>query len=50
MPFEHFFDVYKDLDPDRRSQVRGWGDREAARHAIADAYERHRDEQRPPTV
>jgi inorganic pyrophosphatase len=26
----HFFSVYKDLDPDRHSQVDGWGDRDAA--------------------
>ena len=30
----HFFDVYKDLDPDRHSEVIGWGDREAAFEAI----------------
>jgi inorganic pyrophosphatase len=26
----HFFEVYKDLDPDRHSEVRGWGDVEEA--------------------
>ncbi len=26
----HFFSVYKDLDPDRHSEVKGWADREAA--------------------
>jgi inorganic pyrophosphatase len=26
---EHFFTVYKDLDPDRHSEVMGWGDRAA---------------------
>jgi inorganic pyrophosphatase len=31
----HFFEVYKDLDPDRHSEVRGWGD-------VAEAWERIR--------
>jgi len=35
----HFFTVYKDLDPDRHSEVRGWGDREAALQTIARARE-----------
>jgi inorganic pyrophosphatase len=26
----HFFDIYKDLDPDRHSEVIGWDDRQAA--------------------
>src|SRR2546423_2315389 len=26
----HFFSVYKDLDPDRHSEVKGWGTREEA--------------------
>jgi inorganic pyrophosphatase len=26
----HFFDVYKDLDPDRWSEVGGWAGRDAA--------------------
>jgi inorganic pyrophosphatase len=30
----HFFAVYKDLDPDRHSEVKGWADREAALDAI----------------
>jgi inorganic pyrophosphatase len=40
----HFFDVYKDLDPKRHSEVKGWGDREAALAAVQDARERYRDE------
>ncbi len=36
----HFFTVYKDLDPDRHSQVDGWGDRAAALDAIEDARRR----------
>jgi inorganic pyrophosphatase len=38
----HFFDVYKDLDARRHSEVRGWDDREAALQAIEEARERHR--------
>jgi inorganic pyrophosphatase len=36
----HFFAVYKDLEPGRHSEVRGWGDREAALGTIAQARER----------
>lgn len=42
----HFFSVYKDLDPDRHSEVNGWGDVEAARAAIAAARARHAEQQR----
>jgi inorganic pyrophosphatase len=38
----HFFSIYKDLDPDRHSQVNGWGDRGAALETIAEARERMR--------
>jgi inorganic pyrophosphatase len=37
----HFFTVYKDLDPDRHSEVQGWGDRKAALASIAEARERY---------
>jgi inorganic pyrophosphatase len=30
----HFFDVYKDLEPDRHSHVNGWGNRAEALDAI----------------
>jgi inorganic pyrophosphatase len=33
----HFFTVYKDLDPDRHSEVKGWAGREAALEAIEKA-------------
>jgi inorganic pyrophosphatase len=36
----HFFAVYKDLDPDRHSEVEGWADLEAALEAIELARER----------
>ncbi len=36
----HFFSVYKDLDPDRHSETKGWGDRSAALEAIERARRR----------
>jgi len=36
----HFFTVYKDLDEDRHSEVRGWGTREEALRTVAEARER----------
>ena len=36
----HFFSVYKDLDPTRHSEVKGWGDRAAAMATISEARER----------
>jgi inorganic pyrophosphatase len=36
----HFFTVYKDLDADRHSEVRGWGDRDEALQTIAEARDR----------
>jgi inorganic pyrophosphatase len=35
----HFFTVYKDLDEDRHSEVRGWGNRDEALETIAHARE-----------
>ena len=39
----HFFDIYKDLDPDRHSEVRGWGDRQAALETIEQARQAFRE-------
>jgi inorganic pyrophosphatase len=39
----HFFDIYKDLDADRHSEVRGWGDRQAALETIEQARKMFRD-------
>lgn len=36
----HFFTVYKDLDPGRHSEVRGWGDRDEALKSLAEARAR----------
>ena len=36
----HFFSVYKDLDPARHSEVKGWSDRDAAVDAISEARAR----------
>jgi inorganic pyrophosphatase len=38
----HFFTIYKDLDPERVSDVKGWADREKALATIADSQERYR--------
>jgi len=38
----HFFSVYKDLDEDRHSEVRGWADLDAALELIEEARERFR--------
>lgn len=40
---EHFFTVYKDLDPGRHSEVHGWGDIDAARACVAQARQRFQD-------
>jgi inorganic pyrophosphatase len=37
---EHFFTVYKDLDPDRHSEVNGWGSRADALATLAEARDR----------
>ncbi len=38
---KHFFEVYKDLEPGKTSDVGDWSGREAAVDAIADAVRRH---------
>jgi inorganic pyrophosphatase len=38
----HFFSVYKDLDPDKHSEVKGWDDRRAALETIEQAREAYR--------
>ena len=40
----HFFAVYKDLDPDRESDVKGWGRREKALATIEDSRRRYREQ------
>ncbi|MEA3214340.1 MAG: inorganic pyrophosphatase [Acidimicrobiia bacterium] len=39
----HFFEAYKELEPAKFSEVRGWDSREAAWAAIEDARRRHAD-------
>ena len=41
----HFFSIYKDLDPDRHSEVHGWGDRAAAVETLEEARERLRQQE-----
>jgi inorganic pyrophosphatase len=38
----HYFTVYKDLDPDRHSEVKGWGSREEAFERIEWAVKQYR--------
>jgi inorganic pyrophosphatase len=38
----HFFDIYKDLEPGKETQVNGWADRETAESTIVAAQERLR--------
>jgi inorganic pyrophosphatase len=42
---QHFFDIYKDLEPDKHTETWGWSDRRAAEQEIAAARERHNGEQ-----
>lgn len=44
----HFFASYKDLDPDRESEVRGWASRAEALRAIGESRERYRAQLRAP--
>ena len=37
---EHFFSVYKDLDPERATAIEGWADRETAEREIEEAVGR----------
>jgi inorganic pyrophosphatase len=39
----HFFDVYKELEPGKGTDVRGWQDRAAADRAIEEAFARARN-------
>jgi inorganic pyrophosphatase len=43
----HFFEVYKALEPDKHSDVRGWEGAAAARAEIEACRERHRASGRP---
>jgi inorganic pyrophosphatase len=43
----HFFDVYKDIEPGKSTDTRGWGGRSEAAQALVDALERFRAVRRP---
>jgi inorganic pyrophosphatase len=45
---QHFFDIYKELEPGKKSETLTWDDREAAEHEIAQSIERHRKEHKHP--
>jgi inorganic pyrophosphatase len=36
----HFFDIYKELEPGKSTDVRGWQDRAAAEQAVSEAFGR----------
>ena len=38
----HFFDIYKELEPGKSTDVRGWQNRPAAEQVIKEAQARHR--------
>jgi inorganic pyrophosphatase len=40
---EHFFQRYKDLEPSKRTETRGWGKRDEAERIVAAARERRSD-------
>ena len=42
----HFFDIYKELEPGKGTDVRGWQDRAAAEQVIDDAFARARRHER----
>lgn len=42
-----FFDIYKDLEPNKSTDVRGWQGRTAAEQVIADAVDRARGQAEP---
>ncbi len=39
---QHFFDIYKELEPGKRTATLGWRDREAAEREIRESEERYR--------
>ena len=36
----HFFDIYKEIEPGKGTDVRGWQDRAAAEQAVSEAFDR----------
>ncbi|WP_329260306.1 inorganic diphosphatase [Actinoallomurus sp. NBC_01490] len=43
----HFFNIYKEIEPGKDSDIRGWQDREAAECEINAAFARERERPRP---
>jgi inorganic pyrophosphatase len=41
----HFFDIYKDLEPGKKTKVLGWADRDTAEEEIGSARDRFRTRQ-----
>ena len=44
---EHFFQIYKDLEPGKTSSTAGWAGADDAARAIEEAVQRFRDHERP---
>jgi inorganic pyrophosphatase len=45
---QHFFDIYKELEPGKKTETLTWDDREAAEHEVELSLERHRNEHKHP--
>jgi inorganic pyrophosphatase len=45
----HFFDIYKELEPGKGTDVRGWQGRDAAEQVIGDAFSRARSSTAEPS-
>jgi inorganic pyrophosphatase len=43
----HFFDVYKDIEPNKSTSTRGWGGRAEARTVLTEAVDRFRTSGEP---
>jgi inorganic pyrophosphatase len=43
---DHFFGVYKDLEPGKSAETRGWQGRERAEEVVTDSFSRHRRKER----
>jgi inorganic pyrophosphatase len=39
----HFFEIYKDLEPGKRTEALGWDDREAGEREISESLDRFRE-------
>lgn len=42
----HFFEVYKELEPEKSTETSGWEGRDAAERAVTEAFDRYRETHR----